>query len=198
MKKTPEGWYHRGYLPHFDSGETLQFVTFRLFDSLPQNVLVSFRKQIEDGDFEDKDAEFRKRIEYYLDQGYGSCFLKDEKVAFEVEDTLLFHREKKYKLFAWVIMPNHVHFLARSLPNFEWSEILHSIKSYTAKKANEILNRTGTFWQRESFDRYIRNQNHFVKTFDYIENNPVKAGLCKKPEEWRFSSAFHRKKMIET
>ncbi|MBX7172822.1 MAG: transposase [Pyrinomonadaceae bacterium] len=191
-KSSPKGWYSRGYLPHFDGGETLQFVTFRLFDSLPKSVLEGWILEFERNKTEDYDVELRKRIEKFLDQGYGSCFLKNDEVAFIVEDTLLFHDKEKYNLIAWVVMPNHVHFLARSLEDFGWSEIMHSIKSYTSKKANKILQRTGRFWQVESFDRYIRNYEHFTKTIDYIENNPVKAGLCAKKSDWRFSSAFPR------
>jgi REP element-mobilizing transposase RayT len=109
-----------------------------------------------------------------------------------VEDSLLFHHEKKYELTAWVIMPNHLHFLARPFEDVELSEIAHSIKSYTAHQANKLLNRQGPFWQHEPFDRYIRNRKHFLSVIDYIECNPVKAGLCARPEEWRFSSAFHK------
>ncbi len=109
------------------------------------------------------------------------------------ETSLLFHHEKKYCLIAWVVMPNHLHFLATPLANVELREIAHSIKSYTAHEANKMLNRDGQFWQHEPFDRYIRNQKHFANVIEYIENNPVKAGLCDKPENWRFSSAFHKK-----
>src|SRR5262249_43151966 len=133
-----------------------------------------------------------KKIEMYLDSGYGTCFMSDVRVAKVVEDALLFHHEKKYKLTAWVIMPNHIHFLATPLPNMELREIAHAIKSYTAHEANKLLNRKGKFWQHEPFDRYIRNRRHFVSVIHYIENNPVKAGLCSEPQQWRFSSAYYR------
>jgi putative DNA methylase len=108
------------------------------------------------------------------------------------ESSLLFHHEKKYRLTAWVIMPNHIHFLATPLEDIEIRGIAHSLKSYTAHEANKLLNRNGQFWQREPFDRYIRNRKHFVNVIEYIENNPVKAGLCERPEDWRFSSAFYK------
>jgi putative DNA methylase len=69
------------------------------------------------------------------------------------------------------------------------STIIHSWKSYTAKKANATLNRRGEFWQREYFDRLIRNEKHFADAITYIHNNPVKAGLCNNPGDWQFSSA---------
>ncbi len=117
-------------------------------------------------------------------------FLRDERIAKIAADALLFHAEKKYKLIAWIVMPNHIHFLAVPFKDIELAEITHSIKSYTAKEANKVLNRTGKFWQRESFDRYIRNYEHFIKTIDYIENNPVKAALCENYTDWKFSNAF--------
>ncbi len=57
-----------------------------------------------------------------------------------------------------------------------------------------MLGRSERFWQKEYFDRFIRNARHFAKVVAYIENNPVKARLCEKPEDWPFSSAWFRKK----
>ncbi len=187
------GWYDRGYIPHFDGGEIPQFLTFRLCDSMPQEVLEMWRAETADQG-EDGKVILRKNVEKYLDQGYGECWLRDERIAELTENSLRYHHEKKYHLIAWVVMPNHLHFLATPLANVELREIAHSIKSYTAHKANKLLNRKGQFWQHEPFDRYIRNQKHFANVIEYIENNPVKAGLCEKPEDWRFSSAFHKKK----
>lgn len=186
------GWYNRGYIPHFEAGETPQFFTFRLFDSLPQSVIEKWRDETA-GLGEDGKVIFRKNVENYLDKGYGACFLKDERVAEMTENSLLFHHENKYRLTAWMVMPNHIHFLATPLENIELSEIAHSIKSYTAHEANKVLKRSGQFWQHEPFDRYVRNQKHFVNVIEYIENNPVKAGLCERKEDWRFSSAFGKK-----
>ncbi len=187
------GWYHRGYLPHFEGGEIPQFFTFRLFDSLPQSVIEKWREETANKGEEGKII-FRKNVEKYLDMGYGKCFLKDEQVTELTENCLLFHHAKKYRLTAWVVMPSHIHFLATPLENIELSEIAHSIKSYTAHEANKMLKRSGQFWQPQPFDRYVRNQKHFVNVIEYIENKPVKAGLCRKAEDWRFSSAFYKAK----
>src|SRR5262245_15066123 len=78
------------------------------------------------------------------------------------------------------------------LNGFKMSSIVHSWKSFTAHECNKILNRTGKFWEREPFDRYIRNQRHFDNALVYIEGNPVKAGLCQDPTDWRWSSARRR------
>ena len=188
------GWYDRGYIPHFDGGQTSQFLTFRLFDSLPKSVIEAWREETSKMGEEGKMI-FRKNVERYLDKGSGSCLLKDERVAKLTEDSLLFQHTKKYDLIAWVIMPNHIHFLATPLESVELRTIAHSIKSYTAHEANKVLGRQGQFWQHEPFDRYIRNRKHFVNVIQYIENNPVKASLCAKPEDWRFSSAFYKAKL---
>ena len=70
---------------------------------------------------------------------------------------------------------------------------MHSLKSFTSHEANKILNRKGNFWYKEYFDRYIRDGKHYRATLRYIEENPVKARICEKPEDWEFSSAFFRK-----
>jgi REP element-mobilizing transposase RayT len=155
---------------------------------MPQKVLDSWRTELDTTTDKGKTA-LRKRIEKYLDQGHGECYLRNEVIAKLVQDALLFHHEEKYKLTSWAIMPNHIHFLARPFKDVELSEIAHSIKSYTAQEANKILGRKGQFWQHEPFDRYIRNRDHFVNVIEYIENNPVKAGLCKRAADWPFSSA---------
>lgn len=191
-KFQPKGWYSRGYLPHFDDGISPQFITMRLYDSLPQNLLKKWREEL--AKFEnDGEIELRKRIEKYLDLGYGACFLREPKVAEMMQNALIFHHETKYKLISWVVMPNHVHFLIARFTGFELEKIMHSIKSYTAHEANKILNRKGNFWQHESYDRYVRNAEHFTNVIKYIEKNPVKAKLCGKKTDWKYSNAYYLK-----
>lgn len=193
MQNQPISWHSRGYLPHFDGGEICQFITFRLANSLPQKVLQRWKLELDNGQI--TDAGFRKKIEIYLDQGYGENFLKIEEIASMVEETLLFYDAKKYKLISWVVMPNHVHFLAVPLPHSLLSQIMKAIKSFTAHEANKILCRKDSFWFPDYFDRFIRNNEHFVKTVQYIEANPVKAKLCKAAEDWRFGSANFSKRV---
>jgi REP element-mobilizing transposase RayT len=90
-------------------------------------------------------------------------------------------------------MPNHVHLLGAPAAGHNLAEIMHSLKSYTSNETNKLLGRKGRFWQKEYFDRYIRNARHFAKVVWYIENNPVKARLCEKAEDWPFGSAWFRK-----
>ncbi|MFT3746542.1 MAG: transposase [Pyrinomonadaceae bacterium] len=176
------GWYWRN-LPHFDGGELTQFVTFRLGDSVPAELIKKWRSEAK------SDTEFRKRVERFLDSGFGECWLRNESIAGMIVDSLKFHHSTKYALHAWVSMPNHVHVLLTPLSGYHLAEVMHSIKSYTAQQANKILNRTGQFWQRESFDRYIRNAKHFTAAVRYIEQNPVKAKISKTPQDWPWSSA---------
>jgi REP element-mobilizing transposase RayT len=187
----PRGWYSRGYLPHFDGGTKLQFLTFRLGDSLPQTVLEKWKTELEQCSSVEREIVLRERIEKYLDCGYGKCYLKNPEIANLVQDALLFHDGAKYKLTAWTIMPNHVHALLK--PFEKLGAIEHSIKSFTANKINKLLNRSGEFWQKEVFDRYIRDFGHFEKTIAYIENNPVKARLCERASDWQFGSAWFLK-----
>jgi REP element-mobilizing transposase RayT len=143
-------------------------------------------------DQSDRHCELRKRIHEFLDNGYGSCFLRDERLAKTVEDSLVHFDGVRYALHAWCVMPNHVHTLFTPRSGHKMSTFLHSWKSFTARECNKVLGRTGQFWQREPFDRYIRNERHFRNAQTYIEDNPVKAGLCRVPTDWRWSSARFR------
>ena len=70
------------------------------------------------------------------------------------------------------------------------SRLLRSLKGYTAYQANRLLGRTGEpFWQRESYDHWVRSQEEWQRIAAYIENNPVKAGVVSQAEEYRWASA---------
>ena len=88
-----------------------------------------------------------------------------------------------------VFMPNHVHTIIETEELWPLDGIIHSWKSHTSHKSNKLLHRSGEFWFREYHDRYIRDEEHSAKAIDYVENNPVKAGLVRFKEEWRWSSA---------
>ncbi len=178
-------WYSRGYIPHFDHPGLIQGITFRLADSLPFHVRKSMAEELKNAD----NSAQRARFETYMNAGYGACYLRDPRIASLVENALLHFDGARYRLIAWVIMPNHVHVLIETFEGYPLGNILHSWKSYTAKEANRILGRTGQFWFREYFDRYIRDERHLGRAIRYIHNNPVKAGLADKPEDWLFSSA---------
>jgi REP element-mobilizing transposase RayT len=191
------GWHGRGYLPHFDGAALPQFISYHLADSIPAKVIKRWKEELKHLEYEQERILLQRRIEKYLDQGYGESLLKDAQVAGMVQDSLLKFDGSRYRLFAWVVMPNHLHSLITRFENYELKDILHSIKSYTAHKANKLLNRDGQFWIEDYFDRYIRDEKHFQQTVDYIEMNPVKARLCEKPSDWPFSSAWFKKLRTE-
>ena len=137
---------------------------------------------------------FAGELRLYLDQGYGECYLRQPRIARLVQKSFLFFDRERYRLSARVIMPNHVHLPLTPGEGQKLSRILQSLESYTANLANKLASRSGLFWQPESFDRYVRDVNHFAKVIAYIESNPVKAHLCEKAEDWKFSSAWFRKR----
>jgi len=182
-------WHSRGYLPHWEAGERPQSITFRLADSLPSALLGQWREELARLPEAGAARERRIRIEAALDRGHGEASLKDPAIAAMVEGALLHFDGTRYRLHAWIIMPTHVHVLATPLHGHTLSGILHSWKSFTAKAANAALGREGAFWAPEYFDRVIRDERHFAAAKDYIEQNPVAAGLCALASQWAFSSA---------
>jgi putative DNA methylase len=188
-----KGWYSRGYLPHFDAGETPQFVTFHLDDSIPVVVRERWAEELKTLPTNAAEKERRRRIEAYLDRGEGEAWMRVAAVADIVEEALLHFDGERYLVHGWAVMPNHGHTLFTPREEYTLDQILHSWKSYTAHEANKLLKRSGRFWAVESYDRYIRNEEHFMSVLAYIESNPVKAGLCERPEDWRWSSAYRRR-----
>jgi REP element-mobilizing transposase RayT len=174
-----KGWHSRGYLPHFDSQDVVQFVTFRLADSLPEEALVRIRGALR--------AEALR--EEMLDEGAGICWLRSDEIARLVEDAFLMFDGQRYRLHAWTIMPNHVHVLLTVLSRVPLGTIVSSWKRFTARAANRVLGRTGMFWQADYWDRFIRNEQHFAATKNNIDLNPVKARLVDEPRLWPWSSA---------
>ena len=192
LNSPPRGWHSRGYLPHFDGGDSTQSVSIRLWDSLPREVLERIREGLEEEMLRDPvKAAIRKShlIEKCLDRGFGSCLLRLAEVAAVVEDALLFFDGERYQMHAWCVMPNHVHALFTPDSTVSMSVVLHSWKSFTTHRINAKLGRRGTLWQEDYFDRFIRNQEHFENALDYIHANPVRAGLCARPQDWQFTSA---------
>jgi len=179
-----KGWYTRGYLPHCDKPGTIQMVTFRLADAMP----VSLRREWEDLLTIEDERERRTKLEAYLDLGRGECVLRDPRVAAAVETVFLCFDGQRYRMIAWVAMPNHAHLLFE-LWDMPMGELLKAWKGASANAANRSLGRKGTFWQEEYWDRYMRDEAHFRKAKHYIEWNPVKSGLVRTPELWAFSSA---------
>src|SRR6185503_3474138 len=119
----------------------------------------------------------------------GACWLGRPDIAEMIEEAFLSFDGERYRLLSWTVMPNHVHVLFSPLPGTPLGSIVGSWKRYTARKANDLLGRTGTFWQADYWDRFIRNDVHFGVTVSYIDNNPVKAGLATEARQWPWGSA---------
>ena len=135
---------------------------------------------------EQKNLEFlySEKVEKYLDAGHGACFLRRDDIAEIVANALKHSDNQDYKLFAWCIMPNHMHVVLEPLLK-ELPEIVYSWKWFTAMKANKCLNRRGIFWQREYFDHLLRNQESLERTVEYVWANPEVAGLQNWKWRWR-------------
>src|SRR5256886_5116906 len=178
----------RRNLPHWEQKDATYFTTFRLADAVPQDVLRQWKEELktwrkfhpEPWD-EKTAAEYRKRFlqvrEDWLDQSHGSCVLRDAKLAQVVAEALQFFDGQRYHLDAFVVMPNHVHVLVQPLPGHPLNEIVRSWKSYTARQINKALDRSGTLWMQESFDRVVRDWDSLVRCRAYVARNPEKARL---------------------
>ena len=130
--------------------------------------------------------------DWFLDQAAdGPMHLKDPGAAKIVEDSILFGAGDRYDLFAWCVMSNHVHVLLT--PYGALSKVTQTIKGYTAHQINGLQDARGrAFWQDESYDHWSRDEDEMIRIIDYIENNPVAAGLCRRAEEWLWSSGRRR------
>ena len=134
-----------------------------------------------------------EKIEACLDAGRGECWLQDARIGELVAGALRFFHGQRYELGPWVVMPNHVHVLVRPLGTQLLDQIVQSWKGFTAREANKLLNRTGdAFWAREYYDHLVRDNAERARLADYIHDNPVKAGLCGRWEDWVWSSAHEK------
>jgi REP element-mobilizing transposase RayT len=161
------------------------FVTWRLHGSLPAHR--PFAAGATAGE------EFVALDRLLDDASAGPLFLQCPAIAALVAEAIRYREQplNHYQLHAWVIMPNHVHLLIT--PLIPLSKLLQSVKRFTAAEANRILGRSGQpFWQAESYDRLVRNQQEFQRITRYIEMNPVKAGLVTSLEQFPWSSGKGR------
>ena len=171
---------NRGRLPHWETEHGIYFVTFRLADSLPRSVVASLESKFRTKSMGQKKS---REIEKYIDGGGGACYLKMPAIADLVADTLRHFDGERYRLFAWCIMPNHLHVVFQPTSPFQMEDILHSWKSYSALAANKKLGRRGeAFWQREYYDHLIQDGEQFHRAVRYTAENPLKAGS----RDWRW------------
>jgi REP element-mobilizing transposase RayT len=177
--------YYERNLPHWHPDGKVIFITWRLRGSLPPEAVAKLANS--------KEPSGRQfvRADRLLDGGrFGPHWLKYPKVATAVKNTILkgSHKLRHYRLLAYAVMPNHVHLLIEPFVPIE--RITRGIKGVSARRANALLKRKKeSFWQAESFDHWVRTSAEGEKICKYIENNPVKAGLVRSPQDWAWSSA---------
>lgn len=178
----------RRHLPHWRLSGSFNYVTWRLADSLPQEKLKAWSeekriwlqrnpKPWDAATVSEYGDRFPKKLEAWLDLGYGSCFLRKPECGQIVANAFRFFDGERYDLSSFVIMPNHVHALFQLCIGWEIEEVSHSLKSYTANEINKALGRKGAVWQQEGFDHLLRGVAHLDRCLSYIRNNPSAAHL---------------------
>ena len=174
--------FYKRRLPHWLPEGKAVFFTWRLYGSLPAQRFSNSELSA---------GERFKETEKILDRAHsGPIWLKDPPIAQLVAAAILRGASElqHYNLHSYSVMPNHVHLLVT--PKLQVQKITRALKGVTARKANDLLHRTGLpFWQDESFDHWVRDEGEFNRLKRYIEQNPVKACLVRTPEEWPWSSA---------
>ncbi len=178
--------YYRRHLPHWQPKNAVFFVTFRLKFSLPGVVVALLREQHSSGAASMTEGKAFVKWDAFLDnQKSGPRWLARADVSAIVSGVMRDHDRQQYELYAYCIMPNHVHAVFEPLDQATpLSQIVRSVKGRTARAANVILCREGAFWQDESYDHVIRDNIEFARIVDYVLNNPVRAGLAAKWDDW--------------
>jgi putative transposase len=191
--------FYRRRLPHIQIAGSTYFITFRLMDSLPLEALERLKEEkqkinrLPQNQKASAHQVWFEKYDEYLDQAlHGNLFLKNEQIADMTAESILFRDGKNYDLISYCIMLNHVHLVCTPLEKIEGiyyglAEILHSLKRHTAREANKILQRSGTFWQDESYDHFVRDDAELERIIKYVLYNPVKANLVKEQTDWKWS-----------
>jgi len=179
------GWRSRGYLPHCDERGLVQHIVFGLADALPRSIPSHLTDSA-------KRARWADRA---FDAAHGSRLLSNANHAQEVQRCLLHDDGERYALVAWCVMPTHVHVVVEQFSGHRLADIVQVWKSVTSRKINATEGRRGSLWRREYFDRFMRSDEQYEWTVNYVERNPVTAKLVERPEDWRFSSACWKRRV---
>ncbi len=204
--------FYRRNLPHIHPTGAIFFVTFRLAGSIPVEVIEQLRAEFEQEERRLKmnlsgnallierykiQKKFFGRYDKWLDKmAHGPTYLREAGIAQIVMQEIRRLDGMRYDMLAYCIMPNHVHLLvdfshfgenAQAKRLSPLSQALRLIKGRSSRYANLQLSRSGKFWQDESYDHFVRNNDELKRIIGYILNNPVKAGLVKTWDEWIYS-----------
>lgn len=175
-------------LPHWQQDGAVYFITFRLADAIPhqrrlemeseREIWLNLHPQPWSSETElEYHKRFSGRIERWLDRGYGSCVLRRHDCGDVVAKSLRYFDAERLAMISSIVMPNHVHVLFVQNAAWPLEKLLRSWKTFTSRKINSVLARSGGLWQRDYFDRLVRDPLHFANCVRYIRNNPKKAGL---------------------
>lgn len=176
-------------LPHWQQRGAVYFVTWRLADSIPQEKLcqhfeeiASWKKKHPEPRDDETEQEYHRlfstRLDEWMDAGAGSCLLREHENAQIVNEALLHFEGERTGMLSFVIMPNHVHSLFALNDEWPLETMLHSWKRNSSVRINRRMNSEGTsLWQKDYFDRLVRDSSHFENCVKYIRRNPGKAGL---------------------
>ncbi|AYA35854.1 hypothetical protein D3Y59_01595 [Hymenobacter oligotrophus] len=180
--------HYRRNLPHILPPNETVFVTFRLAGSVPVAALEQWRSE------QSKTGQQPTygQTDTWLDSkapAVGPDWLRLPQLANVVGEALHFRHPKDYTLWAYCVMPNHVHFVATiANETVGFVHTLQSLKARTARRCNALLARSGPFWQDESYDHVVRRSGEEMqRVISYILHNPVKAGLVADWQQWPFS-----------
>lgn len=208
MKNLDYREYYRRNLPHIQPRGATFLINFRLAGSLPAEVverlraetdkleesLLTIKDQKEKNLVRDKEQSilFGKWDEALHKSQTGPFWLKDERIAKIVADSILYHDGDWFDVLAYCIMPNHVHLVLipyerSDKADYSLTKIMHNIKRNSANHANKTLGRTGGFWQHENYDHFARDEAELKRIIKYVLYNPVKANLVKEQEDWKWS-----------
>jgi len=180
----------RANLPHWNKANTAAFVTFRLADSLPQEKLLPLEdarrdwlaahpQPRDDATAREYYASFDERVQEWLDAGYGSCILAEDSNRQIVEEALWHFAGERYALYAYVVMPSHVHVLFMPAGANTLSAVVAGWKQFSAHAIHAANGEKGALWQKESFDTLVRSERHFKTILSYIKrNDPQRAWVA--------------------
>ena len=205
-----KGVYRPHYLPHWDYPDVRQFITYRLWDSLPKSQWRIISEQVAKVPEERRRTYMGHLMEEWLKTGSGCGILTAPDVYPIILDDWFQHNKTAYEILEWVIMPNHVHLLIKQYSGYALKDIINNWKSYTSHKIKEtasyrraIANNpefVDSVWFPNYFDRMIRGSNHNRKTRQYILDNPIgltwRHKTVEKSEDWPLSSATEQWKEL--
>jgi REP element-mobilizing transposase RayT len=177
-------------LPHWQQQGAVYFLTFSLADSIPSSLRGQWANEREawlkvhpEPWTNETEREYHRRfsgaIERWLDAGHGACLLRSQDCAQIVAETLRHFEGERVVMISFAVMPNHVHALFVQNPEWPLEKLTQSWKRFAARQINKLLDRSGNFWQRDYFDRIVRDEKHFANCVRYIRRNPEKARLGK-------------------